>query len=113
MPTYARNSRRVAPATSRQLHILLLVLPVLVTGYLLSSGESGVPKLWDQADRIEVLQKDIARLKQENATLAEDVRLLTDDPKTIERIARERYGMVKDNESVYMVYPGQPKGKTP
>ena len=113
MPKYARDSRQEAPAVSRQLPILLLVLPVLVTGYLLSSGESGAPKLWDQARRIEVLEKDIARLKRENKSLTADVQLLTDDPKTIERIARERYGMVKDNESVYMVYPSPPKGETP
>jgi cell division protein FtsB len=113
MPTYARDNQRVAHAASRQLHILLLILPVLVTGYLLSNGKSGAPKLWDQAQRIGVLRTDIARLKKGNESLTQDIRLLTNDPKTIERIARERYGMVKDNESVYMVYPRHPKGKSP
>jgi cell division protein FtsB len=113
MPTYARDNQRGAPAAPRQLHILLLILPVVVTGYLLSNVESGAPKLWDQAERIGVLRTDITRLKKENETLTQDIRLLTDDPKTIERIARERYGMVKDNESVYMVYPSPPKGKSP
>ena len=41
--------------------------------------------------------------------LAEEARLLKDDLKTIERIARERYGMVKENESVYMLYPHPPE----
>ena len=113
MPTYARDTHRVAPAAPRQLHILLLILPVVVTGYLLSNTESGIPKLSGQAQRIEVLQTDIARLKQVNEALTQDIRLLTDDPNTIERIARERYGMVKDNESVYMVYSSLPKGKSP
>ena len=108
MPVFERKTLYIEPASTRRLYILLIVLPFVLTGYLLSSGDSGVTKLWNQAERIEVLRTDIERIKKENVALVEEVNLLTDDPKTIERIARERYGMVKDNESVYMVYPGPP-----
>ncbi len=108
MSVRARKINDIEPTSARRLYFLLIVMPFALTGYMLSSGESGVAKLWDQAERLEVLREDIERLKRENTALTQDVRLLTDDPKTIERIARERYGMVKDNESVYMVYPGPP-----
>lgn len=107
MPVRAHGTHLETPA-SRRLSWLLLVLPFVLTGYLLSSGESGVAKLWRQADRIEILRADIERLRRENTDLAERATLLKDDPGTIERIARERYGMVKENESVYMVYPSPP-----
>ena len=90
-----------------------MVLPFVVTGYLLSSGDSGVRKLWDQTRRIKILEEDIHQLTKKNAALVEEVKLLTNDRKTIERIARERYGMVKDNESVFMVYPTSPTRKFP
>ena len=112
MPVLDRKTSHIETESSRRLRALLVILPFAMFGYLLSSGDSGVSKLWDQADRIRVLQRDIARLAKENSVLAEEARLLRDDPKTIERIARERYGMVKDNESVYMVYPSLP-GKQP
>jgi cell division protein FtsB len=113
MPAYARNTSRVEPASARRLHILLMVLPFALTTYLLSSGDGGLSKLWDQSRRIEILEIDIEQLAMKNADLVEEVELLTNDPKTIERIARERYGMVKDNESVYMVYPTPPARKSP
>jgi len=105
-----RPTQTVRPETgaARRIRLLLIFFPFLVTGYLLSAEENGLSKLWEQSERIEVLRGEISRLERENASLAEEVRLLTDDPKTIERIARERYGMVKENESVYMVYPSPP-----
>lgn len=108
MPVRERKTAYLETASSRRVQILLVILPFVVTGYLLMSGDNGLSRMWDQSERITVLRKDIERLKKENTALAEEVRLLTDDPKTIERIARERYGMVKDNESVYMVYPSPP-----
>ena len=113
MPVYQRNSSDVESVSARRFHILLMVLPFVLTGYLLSSGDSGVTKLWDQIKRIELLEQDIHQLKKKNAVLVKEVKLLTDDPKTIERIARERYGMVKENESVFMVYPTPPTRKSP
>ena len=104
-PSYIVND------SARRLHILLVVLPLVVTVYMMVSGKNGLTRIWSQSDRIEVLYEDIDRLKRENTALSEEARLLTDDPKTIERIARERYGMVKDNESVYMVYPSPPAKK--
>ena len=64
--------------------------------------------MWKQHEQIASLEREIADLRAENERLAEQVRLLSDDLATIERIARERYGMVKENESVYMVYPHLP-----
>ena len=113
MPVYQRNSSDVESVSAKRLHILLMVLPFVLTGYLLSSGESGVTKLWDQTKRIENLEQDIHQLTKKNAALVDEVELLTNDLKTIERIARERYGMVKNNESVFMVYPTPPASKSP
>lgn len=87
---------------------LLVITPVALTGYMLLSGENGLFRVWRQADRIEQLEGEVAQIRVDNQALTQRTRLLKTDLKTIERIARERYGMVKENESVYMVYPSRP-----
>ena len=54
------------------------------------------------------VQLEIESIAEENTRLQQEAELLEKDLGTIERIARERYGMVRPNESVYMVYPSRP-----
>ena len=75
---------------------------------MLATGDSGVYQIWHQTKQIKALEEEIANLKVANADLQEDAELLSEDLTEIERIARERYGMVKKNEWVYMVYPSSP-----
>jgi cell division protein FtsB len=49
----------------------------------------------------------IERLKQENELLSNQIRELKSDPAAIERIARERMGLVKPGELVFKT-PGKP-----
>ena len=91
----------------------LLALPVLLTAYLFLAGESGLFGILDRARQIADVRSQICALKAENAQMVGEVDLLENDLKTIERIARERFGMVKPNESVYMVYPAPPAKKLP
>jgi cell division protein FtsB len=41
--------------------------------------------------------------------MEKEIAALESDLETIERVARERYGMVKEKETVYMVYSHSPK----
>ena len=93
---------------NRRLKQLLLAVPVILSVYLLTTGDSGVYKIWYQTRQITALENEIANLKIENTRLEQDAVLLREDLTEIERIARERYGMVKKNEWVYMVYPSSP-----
>lgn len=110
-----RGRRPVLPhAGNKRLRQILIVAPVVLLVYLLTTGDSGVYQIWHQGQQIEALEKEIDALKAENASLQKDAELLTEDLAEIERIARERYGMVKKNEWVYMVYPSSPtKAATP
>lgn len=93
----------------RRLGRLIVFVPIATTAYLLSTGESGLFRVWRQVDRIETLHQEITTLHEQNQGLRRRVSLLQTDMGTIERIARERYGMVRENESVYMVYPKLPE----
>jgi cell division protein FtsB len=52
---------------------------------------------------IERVQKDIDRINKENIQLAEEVKALRSDPRTIEKIAREDLGLAKDGEVIIKI----------
>jgi len=66
-------------------------------------GDYGIYKIWRQKRRITQLEREIEVLKVENVRLEREVSLLERDLSYVEKIARERYGMVKEGEIVYKV----------
>jgi cell division protein FtsB len=56
---------------------------------------------------IEKVQKDIERINRENIQLAEEVKALKSDPRTIEKIAREDLGLAKDGEVIIKIPQGR------
>ncbi len=47
----------------------------------------------------------IQELTRKNVKLREERRLLTDDPEYFEKVAREKMGLVKENEVIYKFVP--------
>ena len=90
--------------THRRVGWILFLLSLLALFLLLASGRRG---FWQQIrlkQEQRRLQQDIDSLKQEKIRLQAEKEKL-DDPKYIEEIAREEYGMAKKNEDVYKVVP--------
>jgi cell division protein FtsB len=110
---FYRGDSRFETVTRKRMRRFLLALPILLTAYLFLAGDSGIFRVWDRAGQIAEVRGQISALRVENERMVGEVDLLKNDLKTIERIARERFGMVKPNESVYMVYPGPPAKKLP
>lgn len=92
----------------RRIKQLLILAPIVLCVYLFSAGDSGLHQLLVRDQQIALLEQEIAVLEAENALLEREATLLEDNLEEIERIARERYGMVHSNEAVYMVYPSPP-----
>ncbi|HEU4453492.1 MAG TPA: septum formation initiator family protein [Longimicrobium sp.] len=47
----------------------------------------------------------LARARQDVDSLRAQAKRLEDDPATIERVARERFGMIRDGETLYRFVP--------
>ena len=110
---FYRGGRSALPSAGRRRFLrLVLVVPVVLSVYLFVGGEGGFYQIRHRDQQIASLAEDLPLLKVENAHLEQEVVRLETDLNEIERIARERYGMVKKDESVYMVYPHPPE-KTP
>lgn len=52
-------------------------------------------------------QHQIQDLTKKNAALREEKRLLIEDPDYFEKVAREKMGLVKDNEVIYKFVPSE------
>ena len=62
---------------------------------------TGLPQYWMMTQELDRTQEEIASLEQANTALREEIHLLESDPFTLERLARERLGYVKEGETVY------------
>lgn len=58
----------------------------------------------EYAKRIEVLQK-------RNAALEKEKHLLETDPAYLEKVARNKMGLIKEGEKVYRIVPAKPVNK--
>lgn len=50
-------------------------------------------------------ERQIEELAAKNADLREELRKLKDDPEYLEKVAREKMGLVRDGEVIYRITP--------
>ena len=93
MPRFALLVERVLP-------LAILALAAVGAPVMVFSPE-GLP-------RLRTLQKEMAQVRAENAELTRNieqlqdkVRLLKEDPRTVERLARDELGLVRNTEVVF------------
>ncbi len=55
----------------------------------------------------------ISELTKRNAQLEQEMRLLTTDPDYLEKVARQKMGLIRAGEKVYRMVPQQQKAATP
>jgi cell division protein FtsB len=83
---------------ARRVAIGLGVLGALV--FALEGGEYGTRDLLTRTSRRERLQAEVDVLTAQVDSLVAELARVQEDPVTLERIAREEYGMVRGNREV-------------
>ena len=72
-------------------------------------------KMSDLRQKNEEYEREIIELKKKHAQMKEEKRMLEEDPAYLEKVAREKMGLVKEGEVVYKLMPAnqvQPMKKT-
>jgi len=100
---HSRFHRRGIVDRRKRRRRLALGVGIAILIYMFVGGDYGIYKIWRQKRRITQLEREIEVLKVENVRLEREVSLLERDLSYVEKIARERYGMVKEGEIVYKV----------
>lgn len=101
-PRLRRRYEREA-AFRRRVHRVAAwsLLPIL--GYGILFGDEGLAGVAVRAARVWRLERRVAALERRQVWLQREVELRESDPVKLERLARERYGMVVPGETVYRI----------
>ena len=91
--------------TSREKKLLSytgLFFALLVFLWIVFVPDSGILDMFRSRQKLEKLQAENIKLEQENKVLQEEIDKLQNDPAYIEEKARKEYGMLKENEVLYI-----------
>jgi len=95
----ARNSLAILVGTG--------ILMMLVLSQL---GENGIISWFHLVGREKHLREEVADLEQQNLELTGSLEALENDPRALEKIAREEHNMKRSEEEVLMVLPPDNQG---
>ena len=90
--------------------IIILVTAVAVLLLLFSPGRS-LMSYYRMQKKVSSLARQNARLEERNRELTKEIKRLQTDDAYLEKLARKKYGLLKDNETVYEFKSGRKKKK--
>ena len=105
-PKYKRIMKKVKNLLLRIYHvkalkyILVTLFAVVLVGFV---DENSVWKHLRNKQRINELQEEIDRYTEQHKRDNAQIDMLNNDPKAIQKIARERYFMKADNEDIFVL----------
>lgn len=90
---------------NKRLPWIVLSTVVLLLLFAFFTGSKSLFNLYSLYDQRNQLIKDKERLEAENKQLKEEIEKLQKDMEYIEKAAREKYNLKRDDEEVYKVAP--------
>ncbi|MGA2624561.1 MAG: septum formation initiator family protein [Bacteroidota bacterium] len=86
---------------NKRLNITLLIL-IPTLSFMTFSNKGILQRVRLESEK-RAMQEKILQAQREQNQLLQQSKALDSDPKTIEKVAREKYGMIRDGETVYKV----------
>ena len=83
-----------------------LALAMLVVGGIVYGAlrdEDGVLHVFRQRTRLQELNRSVEELRNQNQALRFEIQSLREDPRAVEKLAREDLGLFKDDEIVFLL----------
>ena len=84
---------------------LFLVAVILFLAYVFLLGNHGLIRYYQLQTRKQELIQQIAQLKEEQLKLQNEIEMLQNNYRYIEKIAREKFQMGKTGEKIYFMIP--------
>jgi cell division protein FtsB len=106
-----KGSQGLNKREKRAIRRFILAMIVLSLLFIVFAPGRGLLSHRKLKKEVQNLIHDNATLQQRNAELAEEIKLLKNDDVYLERLAREKYGMLKKNEEVYKLKTSHSKSK--
>lgn len=93
----------MSKAERRLLVLVGLVICAATLGWILLAPEWGLLRYRGLQSEITTLARENRELAERNAELEKEIDRLKNDETYLEEIARQKYGLLKENETVYEV----------
>ncbi|HHD62872.1 MAG TPA: septum formation initiator family protein [Desulfobulbaceae bacterium] len=108
--TRQRKSTLSLQERKRLRRIIILVALTAVLLLLFFPGRS-LMSYYRMQKQVSMLSRQNALLEQRNRELAAEIKRLQTDDNYLEELARKKYGLLKDNETVYEFKSGRKRNK--
>ncbi len=79
---------------------ILIVVPILS---FITFSNKGILQRINLENQKNEMKAKLIQAQQEQAQLQQQSKALDTDPKAIEKVAREKYGMIREGETVYKI----------
>ncbi len=93
--------RSLTPLQQKRLVKTTLLLFIIAIIWLFFAPKMGILSLYKEKGRLQALQSQRIRLEKENAVLRLEIDRIHNDIDYFEYLAREKHGLVKDNEIIF------------
>lgn len=81
--------------------VLIVLFSMILIVSIAVFGDKGILEVYQMKQRLDDLEEANRKLAAENRELAARIERLLNDPREIERIARDELGLVGDDEIIY------------
>lgn len=104
-----RHQKGLTLAERRFLRRVILTVAVLGFLWLVFAPDRGLLHYHRLHKKIESLSRENRELAERNAELKREIERLRNDDAYLEELARQKYGLLKENETVYEFKPAPKK----
>jgi len=102
------ETSRSEPRTRMRAWVLGTVIALIALAVGSVFGDRGILSMVGERDKIEALRGELDALRAENARLSAEITDLRQNPRAIERLAREELGLARPDETVFLIRDASP-----
>jgi cell division protein FtsB len=96
-----QTPKRITPAQHSRFLRSIILLVLLAIAWLLFSPGGGVIHYLHKRKQIHRLTEETSQLAAENSKLQQDIEHVQKDRAFLEQVAREKHGLLRENERVF------------
>jgi cell division protein FtsL len=106
--TMREETPRSEPRTRMRAWVLGTVIALIALAVGSVFGDRGILSMVGEREKIEALRGELDALRTENARLSAEITDLRQNPRAIERLAREQLGLARPDETVFLIRDASP-----
>ncbi len=110
-PLRKRPHTPLSPMQKRRLAVVGACLVVISLLWLIFAPHMGIYSVLHKRAMLSRLQQENAEIEKKNSSLQKEIERIQNDPHYLEKVARDKYGLLKENEMIFDFSPGKKEKK--